>query len=180
MEAVLFLTTSLYLLFSNQNSKSSSHFEMSFKRMNNPFEKHTFDTSLIMELVLSSIGRGISIPRSLEVIGASMENKTGKELQIISRKLKLGNTWSFSWKGCSKSLTYIESSLEDAWINGSSPESLIRLKIEQIRKDKLYRAKTAGEKLGVKIVIPLGLCFLPSFIFIGILPVILSMVNNLL
>jgi hypothetical protein len=108
-----------------------------------------------------------------------MQNKTGKELQVISKKLKLGNTWSFSWANCSPTLSYIESSLEDAWNNGSSPESLIKLKIEQVRKDKLYRAKIAGEQLGVKIVIPLGLCFLPSFIFIGILPVILSLISNL-
>ncbi|QIK63958.1 hypothetical protein G7068_12685 [Leucobacter viscericola] len=38
--------------------------------------------------------------------------------------------------------------------------------------------ESAAERLGVRILIPLGLCVLPSFIVMGVLPVVISMVGN--
>ncbi|MDR3116679.1 MAG: type II secretion system F family protein [Bifidobacteriaceae bacterium] len=185
METILFLTLSIYVFLTNANYKRKFLFQgpqNQFKGLynnKNIFARHIFDTGLILQLILAALKSGISIPRSLEIIGKAMENKTGDELKTISKKLKLGLPWTLAWKNTSARFNPIINSLEDAWNNGSSPESIINLKIEQLRKDKLYRAKTAGEQLGVKIVIPLGLCFLPSFIFIGILPVIISLVGNL-
>jgi pilus assembly protein TadC len=181
MATILFLTFGLYLLISqNNNSRSIQFFTLS-KQNNNLsiFANHKFDTSLILELILSALNSGVSIPRCLEIIGQKMNNSTGRELKTVSKKLKLGDTWTSSWKSVSPSLQSIGSALEDAWQSGTSPTTFIKLKIDQLQKDKLYKAKTAGEQLSVKIVLPLGACFLPSFIFIGIIPVIMSLIINL-
>jgi tight adherence protein B len=64
--------------------------------------------------------------------------------------------------------------LEDAYKNGTTPIPIIDSKIEELNLLISLKCKEASEKLGVELVIPLGLCFLPSFICIGVVPIILS------
>ena len=44
---------------------------------------------------------------------------------------------------------------------------------------KDQRARQAAQKLSVRLVIPLGICQLPAFILLGIVPVILAALENL-
>jgi pilus assembly protein TadC len=42
------------------------------------------------------------------------------------------------------------------------------------------RTRTAAGALGVQLVLPLGLCFLPAFVLLGLVPMILSLAGNLM
>jgi pilus assembly protein TadC len=41
-------------------------------------------------------------------------------------------------------------------------------------------AEAAARRAGVLIVLPLGLCFLPAFVFAGIVPVIVAVLGDVL
>ena len=41
-------------------------------------------------------------------------------------------------------------------------------------------AEAAAERLGVKMMLPLGACFLPAFILLGVVPVVVSMLPDAL
>ena len=64
--------------------------------------------------------------------------------------------------------------LEDAWIHGSSPMERLRLAVEECESTERSAIEQAAARLSVQLLAPTGLCFLPSFILIGIIPAIAS------
>ncbi|OBA84625.1 hypothetical protein A9W99_01380 [Mycobacterium sp. 1164966.3] len=51
---------------------------------------------------------------------------------------------------------------------------------DQCRSDAAYAAAAAAERAGVLIAGPLGLCFLPAFVCLGIVPVVAGLAGDLL
>lgn len=62
---------------------------------------------------------------------------------------------------------------------GQRRESL-RVAGEQLRRDQQAAARQAAARLAVHLVLPLGVCFLPAFVLIGLLPVLLSLGGGVL
>jgi pilus assembly protein TadC len=50
---------------------------------------------------------------------------------------------------------------------------------EQVRQDVTHRAAAAAERAGVLIAGPLGLCFLPAFVCLGIVPVVAGLAGEI-
>jgi pilus assembly protein TadC len=48
------------------------------------------------------------------------------------------------------------------------------------RSGRTATADAAARRAGVLIVLPLGLCFLPAFVFAGVLPVIVAVLGGVL
>jgi hypothetical protein len=76
-------------------------------------------------------------------------------------------------------LKKIKECLENSWYRGSSPVQAIDSYILDLSGYKDRENRKVAEQLSVKIVTPLGLCFLPSFIFIGVLPVLIALLGQL-
>lgn len=71
-------------------------------------------------------------------------------------------------------LGMIRESLEPAWLQGDSPGVLIDAAVEQLDKDERARIERAAARLSVRLLMPTGLCFLPAFVIVGVLPAIAS------
>ncbi|MBU3749632.1 MAG: type II secretion system F family protein, partial [Mycobacterium sp.] len=50
---------------------------------------------------------------------------------------------------------------------------------EQVRQVATQRAAAAAERAGVLIAGPLGLCFLPAFVCLGIVPVVAGLAGEI-
>jgi pilus assembly protein TadC len=50
---------------------------------------------------------------------------------------------------------------------------------EQSRQDATHAAAAAAERAGVLIAGPLGLCFLPAFVCLGIAPVVVGLAGEI-
>ena len=51
---------------------------------------------------------------------------------------------------------------------------------DAIRREAQDRSETAAARLGVWLVVPLGLCFLPAFFLIAVVPAVISLARELL
>lgn len=49
---------------------------------------------------------------------------------------------------------------------------------EQSRQEAMHAATAAAERAGVLIAGPLGLCFLPAFILLGVVPVVAGLAGQ--
>jgi tight adherence protein B len=67
------------------------------------------------------------------------------------------------------------SCLENSYKTGSSPIGAIDAGIDNIYNSQLQQFVKKGEELTVKLTVPLGSCYLPSFILIGIIPTIIAL-----
>src|SRR5262249_53907691 len=51
---------------------------------------------------------------------------------------------------------------------------------DDLRAARAGRGEAAAQRVSVLIVLPLGLCFLPAFVFAGIVPVIVAVLGDVL
>lgn len=50
----------------------------------------------------------------------------------------------------------------------------------QIRADRDTDAEAAGQRAGVLVVLPLGCCFLPAFVLVGVVPTVIGVLDGVL
>lgn len=62
---------------------------------------------------------------------------------------------------------------------GAPAAEILRSRADDLRRRTVRRAEEAAGRLGVRIVLPLGTCILPAFIALGVMPVVLSLVDQL-
>ncbi|KFI96989.1 hypothetical protein [Bifidobacterium stellenboschense] len=98
-------------------------------------------------------------------------------LQAAGYALTRGATWHEAWVGAGTedpSLASIRDCLGEAWTHGVSPTARLELAIERYRRDETAAIEQAAAGLSVRLLAPTGLCFLPAFVLIGVLPAIVS------
>lgn len=131
------------------------------------------DSIVTINLVISGIQAGISIPKTL----AALSEATGVAgYRHTANALLQGIPWSEAWDlaPANETSKILSQALAPAWENGVNPNNILAAAAIELREKKLQRARQASEKLSVKLILPLGLCYLPAFILLGISPIIIS------
>ena len=77
-------------------------------------------------------------------------------------------------------MTPAAQALRRSWEDGVAPGGALRAAADAARRERHARAIEAANRLGVRLVLPLGLCYLPAFVLVGLVPVLLSMGRGLL
>lgn len=63
---------------------------------------------------------------------------------------------------------------------GAAAAGLLTSAASSVRARRRWEAEAAAARLGASLVLPLGLCTLPAFLLLGVVPVVLSMATELL
>ncbi len=137
------------------------------------------DPVLLLDLVDVALTTGASLPRALAAVGAAVGGVPGESLSRASASLLLGASWRSAWAASAASVADVGEVLEASWTTGSAPGPALRARADQLRRRRRVRARAAAGTLGVRLVLPLGLCFLPAFVLLGLVPMILSLAAGL-
>jgi len=137
------------------------------------------DVVLLLDLLDMAVTAGAGVPRALEAVGEAVGGTDGERLARVSVELLLGAPWSAAWAGVPDGLRPIAECLEAAWVQGAAPGPALRARAGVIRRDRRRAAREAAGRLGVHLVLPLGLCFLPAFVLLGLVPVLVSLASGL-
>lgn len=138
------------------------------------------DLPVLLDLLISAARTGADIPRALTATGDAVRGGDGAALRRAGRALVLGSDWEEAWRDAPPRLLALAEGMRPAWDHGSSIEAVLRVAGEAIRQEQTGRARTAAARLGVRLVLPLGLCFLPAFVLIGLVPILLSIGTGML
>lgn len=74
----------------------------------------------------------------------------------------------------SRQAMLIANCLEAAWQHGASPMAQLRLAVAEHERAERSTIEQSAARLSIQLLSPTGLCFLPAFILIGIIPAIAS------
>lgn len=133
------------------------------------------DSAMSIDLACAVISAGASVPSALISLDKALaEEKEETGLGRVAHLLLMGARWDEAWEGVQERFTPLRDSLAPAWLSGAAPLPLLERSAESIRQSRARTAREAASELGAKLVLPLGLCFLPAFIFFGVVPVIFS------
>ncbi|MBM7478701.1 type II secretion system F family protein [Oerskovia jenensis] len=138
------------------------------------------EIGVLLELLGAAVRAGTSVPRALEAVGQAIGGPDGAALARAGAAVVLGAGWAEAWSGAPARLAVVRSALGLAWEQGAAPGEALRAAGEQLRSDQQAAARQAAARLAVHLVLPLGVCFLPAFVLIGLLPVLLSLGGGVL
>lgn len=149
-------------------------------------------TSVRLELIGTMLEAGLSVAGAVLVLGRweSGLRRPGAApdpLETVGQRLGLGLEWDLCWsealasapKPRRKDLEDLESALGFAVRTGAPGADLLRAQAARLRRAAHRDAEKAAAALGVRLVVPLGLCSLPAFICLGVLPVLIGLVPAL-
>lgn len=166
------------------------------------------DAGVVLEL-LAVATSATSLPDALRVVGDAVGGSTGLGLTTAGAALVLGAGWDEAWATVSASadagaasarsrlgprtlrggrghpatpsvLGLVAGCLRPAWEQGAAPASALRAARDRHDREAEARAVEAAERLAVRVVLPLGLCLLPAFVLLGLVPTVIALGSGLL
>lgn len=138
------------------------------------------DVAALADLLVAAVAAGSSVPGALGAVGQAAGGEDGRALVRAGAGLARGAGWHTAWAGRPERLAPLERALADAWHTGAAPVPVLRHVATRARRERREAATQAAARLGVRLVLPLGLCLLPSFALLGIVPLVLSLGAGLL
>ena len=134
------------------------------------------DPALACDLAAAGLACGAAIPRVLDALAAACARES---LAWTAQALRLGVPWDEAWEETPEWAHPLRDALESSWTSGSAPEMMLARSASWERRSRLADAKTRAEELSVRLVGPLGVCFLPAFLALGIAPLLASLTGGL-
>lgn len=131
---------------------------------------------LILEMLSVAIRQGSSIPRALIAVGDIAAGEFGAGLRSAGEQLNKGVSWDDAWPD-DGDLAVVRDAFASSWHSGASPVERLETAVEQLDWDERSQIEQAAAKLSVRLLLPTGLCFLPAFVAVGIIPSVMSFVQ---
>jgi hypothetical protein len=137
------------------------------------------DVLVVLALLDAALGSGASVTRSLAGVGEALGTDDGRALRTAGAALTFGSGWDAAWVGLPGHLAPVRDCLHRSWVTGSAAGPVIRAATGEVRRRRRGEAREASARLAVRLVLPLGLCFLPACLLLGLVPIVLSLAGGL-
>lgn len=133
---------------------------------------------LLLELLGAALDSGLAVQGALQVVAQVSGENLRKSLLQVAAGLEIGASWQDSWVGNlgQDDLVQIHDALIFGALTGASAAPLLYAQARNHRTVSARNAQKRAAALGVKLVMPLGLCSLPAFIALGVVPVVMAMI----
>ncbi len=142
-----------------------------------PTDAAPVDTALVLELLAAQLRAGLA---PLAALGALAEALNSRPLHAVCQRLQMGSSWGSAWSGSAAgTFGELRDALAPAYTGGAPSTALLLSLADAHRLSERRAAERAAGKLSVALVVPLGLCSLPAFICLGIVPILISLLPTL-
>lgn len=140
-------------------------------------ERRTAELPLVLDLLAVCLRAGTPLVVAVETVGQALPGRFSDDLALVAGLQRLGCGAPEAWADLADDpdLGPVARAV------GRSAESGARLAaaFERLAADRRSALTAAGEararRAGVLAMAPLGLCFLPAFVSLGIVPIVLSL-----
>lgn len=134
------------------------------------------------ELLAACLRAGVPVPMALRAIAEGLDVPAGPALCRTAELLTLGADPTQAWLpalDCGATARLAKAARRSGRSGTAFAESLIRLAAEA-RAGAREQSEARAQRAGVLIAAPLGLCFLPAFLLIGVVPVLIGLAGGLM
>ncbi|WP_405807042.1 type II secretion system F family protein [Streptomyces sp. NBC_00210] len=137
---------------------------------------------LAADLLAACISAGAGPREAAEAVGESLGGPVGERLARVAAELRLGGepARAWGWFGRIPGAAALARCLERADSTGAPAAEPVSRLAERFRADRARMADARGRKAQVLITAPVGLCFLPAFLAVGVAPVVIGLADGLL
>lgn len=137
---------------------------------------------LAADLLAAALTAGADPATALDQTGRAVSGRLGVRFVQTATALRLGADPAAAWADAvaagGESLSPLAEAFDAARMDGSAlADRLARLATEA-REVATAASVAAAQRAGIRAVAPLGLCFLPAFVAVGVVPVIAAALGH--
>lgn len=139
------------------------------------------DLPTAVELLATTLAAGSSVKTSLAVVARAVGGPVGEELSAIGHRLGLGVDPATVWRavaGHAQLGPFGRAALR-AHESGASVANAVRRLGEELRARERSEVAARAKTVEVKAAAPLGVCFLPAFVLLGVVPMVAGVFASL-
>ncbi|MFH8490272.1 type II secretion system F family protein [Streptomyces longisporoflavus] len=137
---------------------------------------------LAADLLAACVAAGAGPVVAAQAVGDALKGPVGERLSQGAAELRLGGEPGDAWRGLGAipGAGALARLLERAGESGAPAAEPVARLAADCRAERGRVATAAARRAGVLMTAPVGLCFLPAFIAVGVLPVVIGLAGGLL
>jgi pilus assembly protein TadC len=135
-----------------------------------------------VDLLAAALRAGAPVDRALTVVGAALGGPLGRRFDEVGRALRLGVHGVRGWDALSDvpEARGLVAAAVRAAESGAALAAACSRSAGELREQRAAAADAAAQRAGIWIVLPLGACFLPAFVLVGVVPILLGVLHDVL
>ncbi|WP_246268186.1 type II secretion system F family protein [Acrocarpospora macrocephala] len=140
------------------------------------------DLPFAADLIVACLRAGQPLTAAAETAARAVNGPLGECLFWVSAQMRLGADPSTAWSALAEErpLASLARTMSRAVDSGAPVADVLTRLADDARHTTRSASSAAARRVGVQAVAPLGLCFLPAFVFLGIIPVVAGLATQVL
>jgi pilus assembly protein TadC len=130
------------------------------------------------DLLAVCLSAGVPVNAALAAVGAAVPAPLGALLSRVAALGRLGAEPRRAWADVPAELGALGRVLIRAGESGAAAVPALRALAADARATARAGAEEAVRRAGVRVLAPLGLCFLPGFVCLGVVPMVLGIASD--
>ncbi|MCZ2836236.1 type II secretion system F family protein [Modestobacter sp. VKM Ac-2985] len=132
------------------------------------------DLPVACDLLAVCLAAGTPVGAAVAAVGESVPGPLGDRLVEVGALYRLGAAPSRAWAGAPPPVDALARTVVRAGESGSAVVPALQRLAGDLRSAGRSRTEAAVQRAGVWVLAPLGLCFLPAFLCLGVVPMVLG------
>lgn len=144
-------------------------------------KKLVADYPLVVELLANAVGAGSDVAGALQLVAAAVGEPWQSRLKPALHALSLGQPPAIVWGVLEHDpqAAGLGRTLARSHATGVPVSEALRRLARDLREEAELAAHAAARAIEVRAALPLGVCFLPAFVLVGVVPLVAAILGNL-
>jgi Flp pilus assembly protein TadB len=136
------------------------------------------DLPVACELLAVCLGAGVPLGAALHEVGTALPGPAGQELVRVAGLYRLGAEPRHAWSDVPAQFAPLGRVVVRAGETGARAVPALQALATDARSTARADTDTAVRRAGVWVLAPLGACFLPAFLCLGVVPLVLGIAGD--
>lgn len=139
------------------------------------------DLPHLVRLLSAALAAGASPGEALAVVAAALPGSAADALAPVAARLRLGADPATTWQRLADepALAPLGRTLARAYASGAPVAASVERLADDLARTARAEVEDRARAVGVKAAVPLGVCLLPAFVLIGIVPLVGGLLSQL-
>lgn len=132
------------------------------------------------DLLAVCVSAGVPLPAALAAVAAAVPGPLAAELERVAGARRLGADPRRAWAEARPELGPLARTVQRAETSGARAAPALSALAAEARAAQRVAADASVRRAGVWVLAPLGACFLPAFVCLGVVPLVLGIAGDAL
>jgi pilus assembly protein TadC len=135
----------------------------------------------LVDLFASTLRAGAEPVAGLAQVCAALPGPAARRLEPVVEQARWGASGAEAWSAVvhDDSLAPLARAMVRSQVSGASVVLAVERLADELESESLARAEDAARRVGVSAAVPLGVCLLPAFLLLGVVPTVASLLGSL-